>query len=126
MLIFRDDDDFRSLSMTYFNKSEAERLAKDALPELRKEADSDALSAYVLMTLSRTVTESPRARGRLRLTRKAADGKEPLAMGRMALLYEEGRGIEKDPKAALEWRRKAAEAGYTVSMIDLLVPVRGG
>lgn len=41
------------------------------------------------------------------------------AMNNMSILYLNGQGVEKDPAAAFEWMKKAAEAGYAHSLYPL-------
>lgn len=53
-----------------------------------------------------------------RLLAKAQAG-DPKAQNQLGVRYLIGDGVEKDPKEAVEWYRKAAHAGYAEAMFNL-------
>jgi TPR repeat protein len=51
--------------------------------------------------------------------RKAAEAGNARGMNSLGVMYENGRGVDKDDVQAVSWYRKAAEAGDTLGMNNL-------
>jgi TPR repeat protein len=57
-----------------------------------------------------------------RWTRRAAEHGAAGAQLAMAILYDQGRGVPKDPKAARQWAEKAAAQGFELADKFLAIP----
>ena len=51
--------------------------------------------------------------------RKAVDQGFAAAQSNLGTCYENGTGVQKDPKQAVHWYRKAAEQGHTSAQVNL-------
>ncbi len=106
--------------MTTFDRSEAEKLAMEALPKLSAEAESKPLSMYLLSCLYRSGLGVPKdLHQAFRLSSEAACNGEKAAYRGLSWAYFLGDGVEKDEAKSLEWARKAADAGDTVMILRL-------
>jgi TPR repeat protein len=57
--------------------------------------------------------------GAMRLTRQAAEAGNPEAQLRLALSYDKGTGVPRDPKEAFKWYAKAAAQGEPAAQAEL-------
>ena len=104
--------------MTTFDRSEAEKLAMEALPKLSADAESKPLSMYLLSNLYRSGLGVPKdLHQAFRLSSEAASNGEKAAYRGLSWAYFLGDGVEKDEAKSLEWARKAADAGDTVMIL---------
>jgi TPR repeat protein len=119
-LIWEDNAGDRALGLTAFNKDEAVKLAKESLPDLRREAERDPFAALALAgLLGRGIGVAVDEKEADRLVMRAAEAGEPLAMSAAADAYFAGFEGAKDDEKGIAWLRKAAAAGDTVAMVDL-------
>jgi TPR repeat protein len=118
LAIQEDTEQFRESGQTTFDRSEAEKLAKEALPKLKEDANNRSLSMYLLGGLYNAGLGVPKdLHEAFRLTSEAASKGEILAFCRLASEYHYGDGVEKNEAFALEWARKGADAGDTEQML---------
>jgi TPR repeat protein len=119
-LIGEDTVQARRRGITRFDPELAQRLAKEALPELKKQAPTDPTSARLLGALSfwGVGTNGDVSLG-ARWWKYAAEKGDPAAMASLALCYRDGLGVDQDKKAAFTLAKQAADAGHPRGM-DLL------
>jgi TPR repeat protein len=119
-LIGEDTVQARRRGITRFDPELAQRLAKEALPELKTQALTDPTSARLLGALYfwGVGTERDVPLG-ARWWKYAAERGDPSAMASLALCYRDGLGFDQDKKAAFTLAKKAADAGHPRGM-DLL------
>ncbi len=120
LMIQEDAEDYRAAGMTTFDRSEAEKLATEALPQLKEDAKSRPLSMYWLGCLYRSGLGVPKdLQKAFRLSSEAANNGEKVAFRGLSVAYFLGEGVEKDEARSLEWARKGADAGDTVLMLKV-------
>ncbi len=118
LIIQEDSAELRGSGMTTFDRSEAEKLATEALPKLSADAKSKPLSMYLLSCLYMSGLGVPKdLHQAFRLSSEAASNGEKAAYRGLSWAYFLGGGVEKDEAKSLEWARKAADAGDTVMML---------
>jgi TPR repeat protein len=108
------------LGVTSFDPNLATKLANEAIPELRRDAQTHAQSATVLGSFYESglgVRPDPVAASRL--YKSAADQGDARGMRLLAVCYFTGRGVRKDPRKGLNWLKRAADLGDTYSMVAL-------
>lgn len=99
----------------------AEKLEKDALPEIRKAAalnDSVAQNCLGLMYDSGRGVEKDEKEA-VNWYRKAASQEYALAQHNLGRSYADGTGVEQDEKEAVNWYRKAAAQNYAKAQHSL-------
>ncbi len=118
LMIQEDSAELRGSGMTTFDRSEAEKLATEALPNLSADAESKPLSMYLLSNLYTSGLGVPKdLHQAFRLSSEAASYGEKAAYRGLSWAYFLGVGVEKDEAKSLEWARRAADAGDTVMML---------
>ena len=121
----------RELGLTSFDAKEARRLATQALPVLKREWRTDALSCAILAQfyLDGFLVEEDDAEA-LKYCKQGAELGNSTCMFQMGRFYERinSAGIEKDPAQARRWFRQAIDAGSTKAMtwVGLLYSVGVG
>jgi len=120
LMIQEDSAELRGSGMTTFDRSEAAKLATEALPKLSADAESKPLSMYLLSNLYRSGLGVPKdLHQAFRLSSEAASNGEKAAYRGLSWAYFLGEGVQKDEAKSLEWARKAADAGDTVMMLNV-------
>lgn len=98
-----------------FDAIDAERAIKICTAALAK-APSDA---GTLANLGRALDKAERPAEALEMYRRAAAAGSAQGMRNLAISYEHGEGIAKDPKAAFAWMKKAADRRHVMSLYNL-------
>ncbi len=120
LMIQEDSAELRGSGMTTFDRSEAEKLATEALPKLSADPESKTLSMYLLSNLYRSGLGVPKdLHQAFRLSSEAASNGEKAAYRGLSWAYFLGDEVGKDEAKSLEWARKAADAGDTVMILRL-------
>ena len=104
----------------FFRGSLASKLAKEAIPTLRLDAEKDARSASALAALYRNgigVKQDPVAA--FRYYKSAANRGHVRAIAWISDCYFNGTGVPRDKSKGIEWLKRAADHGDTLSMVIL-------
>jgi TPR repeat protein len=121
LMTAEDTTFFRRRGVTSFDRSQADKLAREVLPTIARGASSDLDCAF---TLGMFYHSGLGVKTDLALAEKwlqyAAARKHPRAMCALALIYRDGnQSILKDPHRAFELAKKAADAGNSYAMVVL-------
>ena len=119
-LIANDNVTSRLLGITSFDPNLAARLAKESIPELRRDSETNAESAAALGSFYLTglgVKSDPETA--FRFYKSAADRGHARATGIASGCYFDGTGVTRDKRKGMEWLRLAVDRGDVHSMVIL-------
>ena len=120
LLIGKDSAGHRSLGITTFDIDRANKLAKECLSHLQKEAKENPLSARILGSLYYNGTGVKKdIRKAFQYYLQAAEANEPMAMNNVGYSYLNGIVVDKNTQKGIWWTERAAACGNTVAMCTL-------
>jgi TPR repeat protein len=120
LLIDKDSTRDRSFGIKTFDVNKANKLAKECLPHLQKEAKENPLSARILgsfyydgIGVKKEISKA------FQYYLQAAEANEPMAMNNVGYFYLNGVVVNKNTQKGIWWTERAAAAGNTVAMCTL-------